>query len=78
MVITPAAPDRCAKAKAPAGKAARASTGIMKWPGKIPAGTTTDTMMMTIDHAAHHRPRHRCQTAGAQNRRLELLAHRRR
>jgi arylsulfatase A len=24
-------------------------TGIMKWPGKIPAGTTTDTMMMTID-----------------------------
>ncbi|WP_395748286.1 sulfatase [Prosthecobacter sp.] len=23
--------------------------GIMKWPGKIPAGTTTDTMMMTID-----------------------------
>ncbi|MCX6837155.1 MAG: sulfatase [Verrucomicrobia bacterium] len=24
-------------------------TGIMKWPAKIPAGTTTDTMMMTID-----------------------------
>lgn len=24
-------------------------TGIMKWPGKIPAGTTTDAMMMTID-----------------------------
>jgi len=24
-------------------------TSIMKWPGKIPAGTTTDTMMMTID-----------------------------
>ena len=24
-------------------------TGIMKWPGKIPAGSTTDTMMMTID-----------------------------
>ena len=24
-------------------------TGIMKWPSKIPAGTTTDTMMMTID-----------------------------
>jgi arylsulfatase A len=23
--------------------------GIMKWPGMIPAGTTTDTMMMTID-----------------------------
>jgi arylsulfatase A len=23
--------------------------GIMKWPAKIPAGTTTDTMMMTID-----------------------------
>ncbi|MDZ4404041.1 sulfatase [Prosthecobacter sp.] len=23
--------------------------GLMKWPGKIPAGTTTDTMMMTID-----------------------------
>jgi arylsulfatase A len=23
--------------------------GIMKWPGKIPAGTTTDTMLMTID-----------------------------
>ena len=23
--------------------------GIMKWPGHIPAGTTTDTMMMTID-----------------------------
>ena len=23
--------------------------GIMKWPRKIPAGTTTDTMMMTID-----------------------------
>ncbi len=23
--------------------------GIMKWPGKIPAGTTTDSMMMTID-----------------------------
>lgn len=23
--------------------------GIMKWPGQIPAGTTTDTMMMTID-----------------------------
>jgi len=23
--------------------------GIMKWPSKIPAGTTTDTMMMTID-----------------------------
>lgn len=24
-------------------------TGIMKWPAKIPAGTTTDAMMMTID-----------------------------
>jgi len=24
-------------------------TGIMKWPAKIPAGSTTDTMMMTID-----------------------------
>lgn len=24
-------------------------TGIMKWPGKIPAGTTTDAMLMTID-----------------------------
>jgi arylsulfatase A len=24
-------------------------TGIMKWPAKIPAGTTTDTMLMTID-----------------------------
>ena len=24
-------------------------TGIMKWPTKIPAGTTTDSMMMTID-----------------------------
>ncbi|HBJ83581.1 MAG TPA: arylsulfatase [Verrucomicrobiales bacterium] len=24
-------------------------TGIMKWPAKIPAGTTTDSMMMTID-----------------------------
>lgn len=24
-------------------------TSIMKWPGKIPAGTTSDTMMMTID-----------------------------
>lgn len=24
-------------------------TGIMKWPAQIPAGTTTDTMMMTID-----------------------------
>jgi arylsulfatase A len=24
-------------------------TGIMKWPAKIPAGTTTDDMMMTID-----------------------------
>ena len=24
-------------------------TGIMKWPGKIPAATTTDSMMMTID-----------------------------
>ncbi|MFM7604053.1 MAG: sulfatase-like hydrolase/transferase, partial [Prosthecobacter sp.] len=24
-------------------------TGIMKWPAKIPAGTTTDMMMMTID-----------------------------
>ncbi len=24
-------------------------TGIMKWPGHIPAGTTTDMMMMTID-----------------------------
>lgn len=24
-------------------------SGLMKWPGKIPAGTTTDTMMMTID-----------------------------
>lgn len=23
--------------------------GIMKWPGKIPAGTTSDSMMMTID-----------------------------
>lgn len=23
--------------------------GIMKWPGKIPAGSTTDAMMMTID-----------------------------
>jgi len=23
--------------------------GLMKWPAKIPAGTTTDTMMMTID-----------------------------
>ena len=24
-------------------------TGLMRWPGKIPAGTTTDAMMMTID-----------------------------
>lgn len=24
-------------------------SGLMKWPGRIPAGTTTDTMMMTID-----------------------------
>jgi arylsulfatase len=24
-------------------------SGIMKWPAKIPAGTTTDAMMMTID-----------------------------
>lgn len=24
-------------------------SGIMKWPAKIPAGTTTDSMMMTID-----------------------------
>jgi arylsulfatase A-like enzyme len=23
-------------------------SGIMKWPGQIPAGTTTDTIMMTI------------------------------
>ena len=47
---------------------------IMRWPGKIPAGTTSDAMLMTIDLLPTHRQARRRQAPRARDRRPRRLA----
>ena len=47
---------------------------IMRLPGEIPAGTTSDAMLMTIDLAPHDRPARRRRPPRARDRRPRRLA----
>ena len=71
---TAARPARCARARGPPGKAARACPFIARWPGHIPAGSVCRRAGDDDRPAADVRPADRRETARPHDRRPRHLA----